>query len=143
MLAKAGSSVKLAKVDTTVEKALGKRFKIEGYPTLKFFQYGDDPAPTPHSVFAPAIAPYHIKPLLLNPCDSLSPCSCSWPSLSYLCSCPCSHFFPCSCFFPCSFSFPLLSYLCSCPRSCFCLYSCSCSINLARRKSDGLNGRTL
>ena len=85
MLAKAGSSVKLAKVDTTVEKELGKRFKIEGYPTLKFFQYGDYPAP------APAITPI-FSPFLLNPCTSLSPCSFSCPSLSDLYSCPCSHF---------------------------------------------------
>ena len=66
MLAKAGSSVRLAKVDTTVEKELGKRFKIEGYPTLKFFQYGDYPAP------APAITPI-ISPFFLNPCLAPSP----------------------------------------------------------------------
>jgi len=31
------SAVRLAKVDATIESALGEQFKIKGYPTLKFF----------------------------------------------------------------------------------------------------------
>lgn len=34
------SGVALAKVDATVESALGERFKVKGYPTLKFFVDG-------------------------------------------------------------------------------------------------------
>lgn len=37
------SKIPLAKVDVTVEKELGKRFSIQGYPTLKFWQEGKEP----------------------------------------------------------------------------------------------------
>jgi protein disulfide-isomerase A1 len=33
--------MKLAKVDATEETALGSRFSVQGYPTLKFFIGGD------------------------------------------------------------------------------------------------------
>lgn len=34
------SSIKLGKVDTTVEQKLGEKYEIRGYPTLKFFKNG-------------------------------------------------------------------------------------------------------
>lgn len=40
-----GTEAKLAKVDATVEKALGSRFKIEGFPTIKIFRSG---VPSPY-----------------------------------------------------------------------------------------------
>merc|ERR1719350_1223600 len=39
-LLEADSPVKLAKVDATKEKKVAERFKIEGFPTLKFFNHG-------------------------------------------------------------------------------------------------------
>ncbi|KAE9555366.1 hypothetical protein FO519_001448 [Halicephalobus sp. NKZ332] len=41
--AKVLKDVPLAKVDTTVETELGKRFEIQGFPTLKFWKDGENP----------------------------------------------------------------------------------------------------
>lgn len=32
--------VRFGKVDATVEKGLGQRFQVQGYPTIKYFDYG-------------------------------------------------------------------------------------------------------
>jgi len=40
ILAKENPPVKLAKVDATVEKSIGERFEIRGYPTIKIFRNG-------------------------------------------------------------------------------------------------------
>ena len=42
---KAAKELDLAKVDVTVNKALGERFEIKGFPTLLFFKNG---VPTPY-----------------------------------------------------------------------------------------------
>jgi protein disulfide-isomerase A1 len=40
-LASSHPNIKLVKIDTTVEKELGSRFEIKGFPTLKFFIKGN------------------------------------------------------------------------------------------------------
>merc|ERR1711935_511660 len=41
-LKESGSAVKLAKVDATIEKSLGTRYGVKGFPTLKFYVNGKD-----------------------------------------------------------------------------------------------------
>jgi len=35
------NSIQLAKVDATAESEIAKRYKVEGYPTIKFFKEGE------------------------------------------------------------------------------------------------------
>ena len=39
-----GSDVKLAKVDATIEKELGEKYGVQGFPTIKFFKAGVEEA---------------------------------------------------------------------------------------------------
>lgn len=41
-LEKQGSSIKLGKVDATIEQSLAEQFGVRGYPTLKFFRSGNE-----------------------------------------------------------------------------------------------------
>ena len=36
-----GSSIRLAKVDATVESKCAEKYKVQGYPTIKFFKNGN------------------------------------------------------------------------------------------------------
>ena len=38
----------LAAVDTTIHKAVGDRFKISGFPTVKYFEKGEEKFTLPH-----------------------------------------------------------------------------------------------
>ena len=38
----------LAAVDSTVHKTVGERFKISGFPTVKYFEKGEDKYTLPH-----------------------------------------------------------------------------------------------
>ncbi|CDQ83614.1 unnamed protein product [Oncorhynchus mykiss] len=38
----------LAAVDTTIHKAVGERFKISGFPTVKYFEKGEEKFTLPH-----------------------------------------------------------------------------------------------
>jgi protein disulfide-isomerase A1 len=40
-LKESNSEVRLAKVDATIESSLAEKFKIRGYPTIKFFISGE------------------------------------------------------------------------------------------------------
>ncbi|XP_033895514.3 protein disulfide-isomerase isoform X1 [Acipenser ruthenus] len=44
-----GSELKLGKVDATEESDLAQEFKVQGYPTIKFFKNGDKSAPKEYS----------------------------------------------------------------------------------------------
>ena len=35
-----GSTIRLAKVDATVESKCAEKYKVQGYPTIKFFKNG-------------------------------------------------------------------------------------------------------
>ncbi|MGH0165352.1 UNVERIFIED_CONTAM: hypothetical protein FKN15_049124 [Acipenser sinensis] len=44
-----GSELRLGKVDATEESDLAQEFKVQGYPTIKFFKNGDKSAPKEYS----------------------------------------------------------------------------------------------